>query len=190
MSDTLLVICPEDPQRPPPQLESLISCLTSIGLAGDAMKQDVYTRKHPFMTGERFLDLIAFLGCSPNIKLVPDKDHQSFSHVNIVMNQGESILFRYGTQTRPPRCPGCRSPLKDWRALTAPAAAPYECGWRCPECGRHALPWQFDWRKMAGFGRFFIEITDIYPKEALPQAMLLDALAQAFSMSWTWFYQY
>jgi len=99
MNEALLVICPEDPQCPPPSIDDLARFLTSVGLTGEAMKHDVYTRKHQYMTGERFLDLIAFLGCSPNIKLQPDKEHQSFCHVNIVVNQGESILFRQGRQT-------------------------------------------------------------------------------------------
>ena len=190
MNEALLVICPEDPQCPPPSIDDLARFLTSVGLTGEAMKHDVYTRKHQYMTGERFLDLIAFLGCSPNIKLQPDKEHQSFCHVNIVVNQRESILFRQGRQTTPPRCPGCRKPLRDWRELISADVLPNDLKWRCPDCGRDAWPWQYDWRKTAGFGRCFIDITDIYPKEALPQATLLESLAQQFSINWTWFYQY
>jgi hypothetical protein len=188
MNEALLVICPEDPECPPPSIEHLASFLTSVGLTGKAQAQDVYTPKHQYMAGERFLDLIAFLGCSPNIKLEPDKEHQSFCHINIVVNQGESILFKQGRQTTPPRCPGCRKPFRAWRTLITPVTRPDESKWRCPDCGWDALPWQYNWRKTAGFGRCFIEITDIYPKEALPQANLLEALAQQYSMNWTWFY--
>lgn len=190
MNDALLVICPEDPKCRAPSIEHLASCLTTAGLAGEAITQDVYTPNQRYMAGENFLDLIAFLGCSPHIRLEPDKDHQSFCHVNIVRNQQQSIVFRQGAQTKPPRCPVCRKPLRDWRMLIPSGALTDEHNWRCPECGRDALPWQFDWRKTAGFGRCFIEITDIYPKEALPQSSLLDTLAHQFSMSWTWFYQY
>lgn len=189
MSEALLVICPDYPECPPPPIEHLTTFLSSIGLTGVAMRQNIYTRKLQYMTGDRFLDLIAFLGCSPNIKLEPDKDHQSFCHVNIFVNQGESLVFRQGTQTTSPRCPGCRKPLSDWRRLIDHNTTSLEKRmWLCPECGQEARPWQYDWRKTAGFGRCFIEITDIYPKEALPQATLLELLEKRFSMSWTWFY--
>jgi hypothetical protein len=190
MNEALLVICPEDPEHPPPSIDHLTSSLNSVGLTGKAIIQDGYTPKQQYMAGERFLDLIAFLGCSPNIKLEPDEDHQSFCHINIVVNQGEGILFRPGRQTTPPRCPSCRKPLKNWRELISPGALPDELEWRCPDCGQYARPWQYDWRKTAGFGRCFIEITDIYPKEALPQSSLLDALMQEYSIDWTWFYQF
>jgi hypothetical protein len=190
MSEALLVICPEDSECPPPSIEHLAAFLATIGLTGDVIRQDVYTRKHQYMTGERFLDLIAFLGCSPNIKLEPDKDHQSFCHINIFVNQGESLAFKHGRQTAPPRCPACRKPLGDWRALIENDMLPEDRMWTCPACGKVARPWQYDWRKTAGFGRCLIEITDIFPKEALPQTTLLDALAQQFSMNWTWFYQF
>jgi hypothetical protein len=190
MSEALLVLCPDDPRYSPPSIEHLASCLTSVGLTGQAIGQGIYTRKHQYMTGEKFLELIAFLGCSPNIKLEPEKEHQSFCHINIVMNQGESILFRQGTQTTPPRCPKCRKPLRSWRSLIPPGELNDAVKWQCPDCSQNSTPWQFDWRKTAGFGRCFIEITDIYPKEALPQLTLLDTLKEHYATSWTWFYQF
>ena len=176
MTEALLLICPEQPECTPPSVEHLASFLASTGLIGEPLEYSVSANTRRFLGGEKFLDLIAFLGCSPNIKLEPDKAHQSFCHVNIVTNEGKNILFRQGRQTTPPRCPGCRKPLSDWRELIAPGAQPEKHEWRCPACGQHALPWRYDWRKMAGFGRCFIEITDIYPKEALPQPSLLEAL--------------
>lgn len=188
MSDALLVICPEQPECSPPSVEQLVRFMASIGLIGEAMKPGVSANKHQFMTGERFLDLIAFLGCSPNIKLEPDKEHQSFCHVDIDTNQETGILFRQGRQTTPPRCPACRKPYRGWRDSISPGAQSETRRWRCPDCGQLALPWQYDWRKTAGFGRCFIEISDIYPKEALPQPALIETLTQQYSMNWTWFY--
>jgi hypothetical protein len=44
------------------------------------------------------------------------------------------------------------------------------------------------WRKMAGYAHLFIEITDVFPKEAIPQTLLLDSLTDMSHTGWTYFY--
>jgi hypothetical protein len=41
---------------------------------------------------------------------------------------------------------------------------------------------------MAGYARLFIEITDIFPKEAIPQQLLLDKLSAIARTDWQYFY--
>lgn len=53
-----------------------------------------------------------------------------------------------------------------------------------------SVPWLYNWRKSAGFARFFIEITEIYPKEAIPQPGLLSALETMSDERWKYFYHH
>jgi hypothetical protein len=41
---------------------------------------------------------------------------------------------------------------------------------------------------MAGYAQLFIEITDIFPREAIPQQILLDKLASITDVEWLYFY--
>jgi len=41
---------------------------------------------------------------------------------------------------------------------------------------------------MAGYAQLFIEITDIFPKEAIPQQLLLDKLSDITNVDWQYFY--
>jgi hypothetical protein len=43
-------------------------------------------------------------------------------------------------------------------------------------------------RKTGGFSKLFIEITNIFPKEALPNDQLLMRLASLTLSEWSWFY--
>ena len=190
MNNALLVICPEQPTCPPPSIDGLSSVLHATGFAGPALNPHAGPLERMYMVGDSFLDHIAFLGCSPNIKLEPGVGHQSFCHVNIVSTSGNHIVFRSAEHTPAPRCPGCGKALNDWRSLAGNGSIEPGAEWQCHHCDLRAPPWQFNWRKRAGFGRCFIEISDIFPKEALPQAGLLDVLSAAFGMKWGWFYLY
>jgi hypothetical protein len=46
-----------------------------------------------------------------------------------------------------------------------------------------------NWRQLAGFGRFFIEVWGIFPHEAVPTEKLLKQLASHTpGVSWSFFY--
>jgi hypothetical protein len=180
-----LALCPFDPHWIPPDDKRLDQFLQSIELSGKPLEQPLH-----FLPGDRFLDLIAFMGCSPDINLEPGDDEQPYCAIR-VQNQAETVEFHFGAHTHTPRCPECRSPVDGWRDgihrwLQGDAASL----WECSVCHRRAAPWEFNWRKSAGFGRCFIEINNIFPKEALPQAHLLDTLQAYYGIKWLYFYQH
>jgi hypothetical protein len=184
MKNARLVLCPDQPDWTPPDDESLEQLLQSIQFIGEPFNGNMQ-----FLAGDRFLDLIALMGCSPGIKLEPDDD-RAFCYIRLIPGT-ESIEFHGGDRTHAPRCPQCRSAVADWESKIScwqenGAGTP----WSCETCGHGAAPWDYNWRKSAGFGRCFIKISNIFPKEAIPQQQLLDALHSHYGVSWHYFYQY
>ena len=179
-----LVLCPDDPYWAPPDDKRLDHYLQSIQLSGQPLSQSMH-----FLPGQRFLDLIASMGCSPAINLQPGEDNDPFVYI-CIQTPAKTIEFHRGDHTHTPRCRACRSPVDDWQSrintwLQGDAASL----WECSTCHWRASPWSFNWRKSAGFGRCFIEITNIFPKEALPQTSLLDTLHAYYGVKWHYFYQ-
>lgn len=184
MENALLVLCPEDPRLKLKEGEDLQALLQSIQLIGEPDNGEMQ-----FLAGERFLDLIALMGCSPQIRLEPE-DKQPYCHVRLISGSA-SIEFHSGRHTHAPRCPNCRVAVSNWKSrinhwLDSEAESP----WSCEACGHHAEPWNYNWRRSAGFGRCFIEISNIFPKEAKPQQQLLDTLNSHYGARWQYFYQY
>ena len=93
-------------------------------------------------------------------------------------------LGRLATSPQPVPHQRLREDLAAWKDQGAGSL------WACPDCRHEASPWQFNWRRSAGFGRCFIQINDIFPKEAIPQQQLLDKLNSHYGVSWHYFYQY
>lgn len=58
----------------------------------------------------------------------------------------------------------------------------------CGLCHTASNIGKLNWRKMAGYAQVFIEITDIFPKEAIPQQALLKLLSDAYDTEWLYFY--
>jgi hypothetical protein len=156
----------------------LINQLCTLGFAGDAIDSDSYS------AGERFLDHIAFMGCAPSIRFAPDADSEKFTHIRI--HRYNAITALIGTHAPAPRCSQCKKAF----VYSAPQLDHLDTNslWTCTHCQHAAAPWQYHWRKNAGFARVFIEITDIYPKEAIPQQTLLDALQQSTGTEWQYCY--
>ena len=160
---------PDDP-------ESLIKTLQEVGLAGDSLNKD----ESSFLVGENFLDHISFMGCSPNIKLDNEDGDDKFTFIRI--STTETITALTGKHSFSPHCPQCKKPEKNWRELLKDNQI------TCSNCQQTSNAWQYNWRKSAGFGRYFIEITDIYPKEAIPQTLLLESLEKSFQVAWGYFF--
>lgn len=129
-----------------------------------------------------------FLGCSPHLQLEPPADgSEDFCHIRLRGPFRTARLLSAGN-TRPPRCPGCGKGLTNWRqleSLWAKGGSGSEIG--CAACGRSANPAELDWRRKAGFGRYFIEISSIFPEEALPLPALMECLRDD-GAEWRYFY--
>lgn len=175
-SNTSLIIHPDESNWLPESPEKIAALLRDTGLIADRLQ----TEEQCYLVGNKFLELVTFLGCSPNIKLTPEHELDKYCFVRLITNDRITVLT--GKHTHPPRCPHCKKPEKNWPdRITATAL-------KCSSCGQSSSPWLYNWRKSAGFGRFFIELTEIYPNEAIPQPALLDALRQQSATSWNYFY--
>jgi len=139
---------------------------------------------HPFLAGDQFLSLLAFTGCAVHVHLAPPSKPGPFTHVSLV---GPASLprFLWGRNTRPPRCPQCRSPHHGWSRGIQPPDIP---NLTCTDCGLSQPCWTWDWKAKAGYGRSFIAVEEIFPSEAEPSPALLAALADLTLSPWRRFY--
>lgn len=174
-----LYLVPEQPDYTVEDLSGFITALQDIGLISHKInRQD---NDNHYYSGERFLDYIAYMGCAPSIQFEAGGDNEDFCFIKLHQYQKAKLIYSR-TQSRSPHCPACQKPVKDWQHSKT------ETTISCDHCHSTAGIEKFNWRKMAGFARLFIEITDIFPKEAIPQQMLLDKLAAKLGVDWAYFY--
>ena len=139
-----------------------------------------------FYTGERFLDHIAYMGCSPAVQFEASDDNDSFCHIRL-HQYDVPVLIVSRKQHRPPQCPRCNKPVRSFDINDqGEQATPQQVS--CETCRETSPTAEFNWRKMGGCARTFIEVTDIFPKEAIPQQSLLDRLAAITQTDWHYFY--
>ena len=174
-----LYLIPEQPYFTVEDISSLITALQDIGLISHKINRR--NKDTFYYIGERFLDYIAYMGCAPSIQFEASGDGEDFCFIKLHQYEKAKLIYSR-TQSRAPHCPACQKPVKDWPDSKT------ETTISCNLCRTSAGMEKFNWRKMAGFARLFIEITDIFPKEAIPQQMLLDKLAAKLETSWAYFY--
>jgi hypothetical protein len=173
-----LVLTPDEPSLAP-QAPHLARGLTDVGLIGGPI--DVSGTA--FYAGPKLLSLVSFTGCAVSVATAPDSAAgAAFTHVRFV-GPYRAPRLRYGRNTRPPRCPHCRSRLETWRTLLHP-----ERDITCPSCARRISPAGWDWRLQGGIGRVFIDVEEVFPGEAVPTATLMQALAAFSGATWRYFY--
>jgi hypothetical protein len=188
-----LILLPADPGCPAVSIEQLATTLQSIGLIGPA----AYVNNETFYpAGERFLQLVSFLGCSPAIELDPPDDPVTLAldsaagkFCHVFLSSTETLRFRSAPGAPPPRCPACHAPLAHWQTLLqAWQANPADGDWLCEHCGHTGRITALGFGKSAGFGRSFVEIRGIYPSEAVPGETLLKALQSLTGGDWSILY--
>ena len=175
-SNASLVLHATDPDWTPDNPETLINFLQQAGLAGELLNKD----ENSFLVGEKFLDHISFMGCSPNIKLENENGDGKFTFIRTTTTA--TITSLTGKHSFAPHCPHCEKSEKNWRELLKDNQL------ECSHCQTNSDAWLFNWRKSAGFARCFIEIMDIYPKEAIPQPSFLNSLEKSFQVPWEYFF--
>jgi len=174
-----LYLHPEQPDFTVTDTSSLVTRLQEIGLISD--KISTQADKHHYFSGNKFLDYIAYMGCAPAIQFEASGDNEDFCFIKLHQYDNAKLIYSR-TQSRAPHCPVCKKPVRDWQHDTNAATI------HCPSCDSTSNIEQFNWRKMAGFARLFIEITDIFPKEAIPQQLLLNRLSNTTGTDWQYFY--
>ena len=149
--------------------EKLIKYLSEIEFLDLSVDAQIH------LPGKQLMDYITFLGCSPSLKLGEIESTIRFfyfDHVNGL--GGESIeTIKY---------PLCKHQVdQPSKLLSKFADNPY---WHCPVCGQEGKINEINWRKTAGFSKLFIEVSQIFPKEAIPSDKLLDTLLRFTKTDW------
>ena len=177
-----LILTPTTPDHP---LEpaGLLNTLRKGGLIG-APLQGI---EQGYLVGERFLNLITFAGCSVQLALTPPEDGSPFCHI-ILDGPHQTPCLLWGRNTRPPRCPACEAPCKDWRPQVDEWVSGSAPGLTCGQCGATAELGSWNWRENAGFGRLFLRVEEVFPGEAVPTPALMSLLEQASGTGWRHFY--
>jgi hypothetical protein len=148
--------------------------MTEIDLIGGpigALESDYYP-------GERFIDHISFLGCSPNIALTPE-DGEHYCFIRFHPPLVEPHLYS-GSNTPNPRCRQCHRIKKNWLQCPEPDF--------CNQCSVQDRQDNLMWRRQGAFSRWVIEIMNIYPHEAVPSSFLLVALNDVTDVEWGYAY--
>ena len=187
MSVGKLLLHPRSISTAPPSRAALVAAMQHLGLFGRPLTAESSSPR--FLAGERFLQLITFLGCSPHIDLDPPQDGKSeFCYLEL-LGPWRYPRFLQGPNTRPPGCPACRRKHAEWRSLVGPKFMQEGVPeWTCPACGHRAAASDWNWRQQAGIGRVFVQINSIFPSEAVPTNELMSRLEQLSGGTWQYFY--
>jgi len=182
LSDASLILHPDDTLWRPEQSETVISALQQEKFIGNKIQD----KNHSFYVGDKFLEQIAFMGCAPHIEFIANEDKQKFCFVHII-NSPSPQLFYSTKQARSPHCPICKKVEKNWQQAATEQSAE-QSTIHCNQCNNTSPIETFNWRKSAGYAQFFIEICDIYPREAIPQSAFLESLTNIHDTDWNYFY--
>lgn len=174
MSIGKLILYPYDTELPPPKVEALSTSLRKLGLIG----QPIDKRMNSFLAGEHFLQLISFVGCSPDVCLAPRESRATgFCHLSICGPfEPPQLIFANDC------CPACKQPLSNWKKLNDNRYI------KCIHCGESHGAQDITWGRRAGYGRMFIEIHNIFPGEARPVDALFKQLQQESGLNWNYFF--
>jgi len=132
--------------------------------------------------GEHFLARIMFLGCSPQISLNDEAASNGQPVCRIRLHHYENVQLLESHPAPALRCLSCRTPFQ------RPSSLKYDQLQTCVKCGESALLHQIDWRRGAAFGRFFVEIENVFPHEAVPADRLMSVLEALSDERWDYFY--
>lgn len=157
--------------------------LRERGFAGTPLGDDGY-----YTTGDKFLDFVTFVGCSPSLKLDPDGGDRPGSDrfVHLQLLGADLPALQIGNRPRAPLCPSCRKPLAGWRHVGSHGQA-HSSGptvLRCEDCGAVWPPDKVRWRDGAVFTASHLAVLGVYPGEALPTPLLLQLLRHASQCDW------
>lgn len=135
-----------------------------------------------FQVGEKFLSLLCFMGCSPNIELYPQADGSAYCYIEIPEPSDKALISQ---RPKAPRCPVCKQSLTSLAmSLNGNALSDVECF----DCGSPIQPEKLNWRKTAVFSPSRIIINNIYDAEAVPDGNLLTQLQNRFGSEWRYAY--
>jgi hypothetical protein len=177
-----LVLAPQDPSQAPDR-SAVAQALADAGFLGPALRPDA----NSYAVGESFLQLVSFAGCAVHMEIAPHAGaDRPFCHARIAGPYPAPRLLT-GSNTRPPRCPTCRAPHRNWRSATQSSLGA-EDPLPCPACGAVAALCAWDWKESGGCARLTLSVEEVFPGEAAPTDTLLQILAKSSGMPWRHFY--
>ncbi len=183
-----LVLHAADPLHVLETPAALVEALADIGLTGAA----VPAAADAFQAGDAFLALITFLGCSPHVEFHPADPAQQeagrYCHVRYAL-VADAPQFRFAPGKLQPRCRQCRAAVHDWPVLVQAWEAGDVAPRCCEKCVRPLVAPELNWRQAAGFGRWFVEIWNIHPHEAVPSEALIATLERVAGTPVQYFYE-
>lgn len=163
-----------------PDITSFTTRLSEIELISHSIESKSGS-ENSFYVGRKYLEYITYMGCSPAIQFEENENSTKFCYIKIHQYETAKLVVSK-TQNRTPHCPKCQLAVKNWQDSSTGSTI------KCNHCDTTSKIEDFNWRKMAGVARLFIEVTDIFPKEAIAQQTLLEKLAGITSVEWTYFY--
>ena len=173
----VLLLFPESFQ-PRPDADVVECALADLGMTGPPLGEAGY-----YLVGDRFIDHVSFLGCSPDIRLEPHADERpgeaGFLHVSLKNLAGE-LSHRHGRHPRPPLCPECRKPAPGVDDISSP--------YRCRHCGAAVPPLDLVWRDGEVVLQDAIEFIGVHPREGVPTEHFLAELARSTNCRWRYLY--
>ena len=122
-SNASLIIHPNDPTWFPDKTEAVTSSLKEIELLAETIPNE----EHSYYVGDHFLDLISFMGCSPNIDLTPQDNADKFCCIRLI--EKPDITALTSQHTHAPHCPHCKKPEKSWSDTITDTSL------KCSSCG-------------------------------------------------------
>jgi hypothetical protein len=189
-----LYLCPVASNFIVADLFSFINQLKTIELIAEPLKDKAKNNAKDethFYVGDKYLSYIAYMGCSPSIQFAAGETNEKFCHIKI-QQFNTARLIHNKIQNKAPHCPHCQQRIKNWQLKDEPLKNGQQNSSdshiHCDSCNTTVAMEKFNWRKNGAYARLFIEITDIFPKEALPQQTLLDKLALLSHTDWQYFY--
>lgn len=187
MSAGKLILHPQPLFAPPPGLGSLVNALREVGLVGAEIEAEPGRLR--LLAGDRFLQLISFLGCSPYIELEPTAaGGDDYCYLELLGPWASPRLIR-GRNTRAPACPDCGRRQNGLQEQVAPwEVLPPTSEWQCAHCGAAHHPGEWNWRQQGGAARMVLLINGIFPSEALPGDELMKRLQAVSADPWRYCY--
>ena len=153
-----------------------------------------YNKEDFYLAAKKFTTLLMFCGCAPRIQFSPEENGEpgsNFVAVKFISLANNS--FYPGKNPFNYTCSRCKTaiPITDSKIADSISFVNKNiegAGFFCPSCAHEYFYQKINWRRKAGFGKFFIEIRGIFESEALPSDELLQMLTRLTHSQWAYFY--